>query len=231
MPRTQRLRIYSAHGDATDLRVECPNHEDGVPLEQCLHCEAVVGLKLVDDAAVFLECKVQDDETDDRAAAGVPIAEVMTREVATVSPDTGIETVVWLLLQRGFGGAPVVDETRGLVGIITATDLLRAQTDDISKWGPPTVAEGEFLFDAREMSVRSLSGLTAKDVMTPVVHTLPDRAPLSVAAALMVNAGIHRLPVVSRDDPSLVVGVISSTDVMRWVARSSGYAGANTDEP
>jgi CBS domain-containing protein len=57
--------------------------------------------------------------------------------------------------------------------------------------------------------------------MTPVSVTLPEDACVAQAAAIMAYEGIHRLPVIGASHE--VVGLISSLDVMRWIARRSGY--------
>lgn len=56
--------------------------------------------------------------------ADLPIGEIMTREVVTVSPDTTILEVARLLLQHRIGGVPVVDGAH-IVGMITESDLFR----------------------------------------------------------------------------------------------------------
>jgi CBS domain-containing protein len=52
----------------------------------------------------------------------------MTADPVTVAPDTSIEQAASLLLLKRIGCLPVVQEG-ALVGIITATDLLRALLD------------------------------------------------------------------------------------------------------
>jgi len=52
----------------------------------------------------------------------------MTADPATVSPDTAIEEAASVMLVKRIGCLPVV-QNGGLVGIITATDLLRALLD------------------------------------------------------------------------------------------------------
>ena len=54
----------------------------------------------------------------------LPVSDIMTRDVAAVSPDTPIGELARLLYERKIGGAPVVEEGR-LVGVITESDLLR----------------------------------------------------------------------------------------------------------
>jgi CBS domain-containing protein len=57
--------------------------------------------------------------------------------------------------------------------------------------------------------------------MTPLVFSVPETATLAEASALMAYEGVHRLVVVGPDNA--IVGIISSMDVLRWVARQSGY--------
>jgi len=52
----------------------------------------------------------------------------MTADPVTVSPNTTIEEAASVMLVKRIGCLPVV-ENRGLVGIITTTDLLRALVD------------------------------------------------------------------------------------------------------
>jgi CBS domain-containing protein len=56
--------------------------------------------------------------------ADLPIGEIMTRAVVTVTPDTSITDVAQLLLDHRIGGVPVVEQGR-IVGMITESDLFR----------------------------------------------------------------------------------------------------------
>jgi CBS domain-containing protein len=56
--------------------------------------------------------------------ADLPIGEVMTRTVVTVTPDTPILDVARLLLRHRIGGVPVVEDGR-IIGMITESDLFR----------------------------------------------------------------------------------------------------------
>ena len=54
------------------------------------------------------------------------VAELMTKNVITISPDEPIETAAMLMVDKGIGGMPVVDENRRVVGVITETDIFKA---------------------------------------------------------------------------------------------------------
>ena len=56
--------------------------------------------------------------------ADLPIGEIMTRNVVTVTPDTPILEVARLLLEYRIGGVPVVEDGQ-VVGVITESDLFR----------------------------------------------------------------------------------------------------------
>jgi len=58
-----------------------------------------------------------------------PVKGFMSREVVTVSPDTGVNEIRRIVVERDIGRVPVVDEGR-LVGIVSRTDLLRTVHGD-----------------------------------------------------------------------------------------------------
>jgi predicted transcriptional regulator len=51
--------------------------------------------------------------------------------------------------------------------------------------------------------------------------SLTESASIARAAALMSFEGVHRVVII--DVSGVVVGVLSSLDILRWVAQSSGY--------
>jgi CBS domain-containing protein len=61
-----------------------------------------------------------------------------------------------------------------------------------------------------------LEDTTVEDVMTRRVLTVPMGASLADAAKIMVNAGVHRVPVVSAN--GALVGLVTTSDIVRWVA-------------
>jgi predicted transcriptional regulator len=67
---------------------------------------------------------------------------------------------------------------------------------------------------------KSLLDLTATDLQTRVVVTLPIGMPLRDAARALAEARVHGAPVV--DPAGRCVGVLSVTDVARWAIRMSG---------
>ncbi|WNG45702.1 CBS domain-containing protein [Archangium minus] len=133
------------------------------------------------------------------------VDEVMAREVMSVRPDTSLQTAAELMLELAISGMPVVDEQGQLLGMLSKTDLVRHRLDEE---GEPSVTlpSGQHV----------LEGTTVEDVMTRQVLTVPEGASLAEAAKIMVNAGVHRVPVVNA--AGALVGLVTMSDIVRWVA-------------
>jgi len=54
----------------------------------------------------------------------VRVKEIMVYPVVTISPDTSVAAAAEMMIDKGIGCLPVVDDQK-LIGIITKTDLLR----------------------------------------------------------------------------------------------------------
>jgi CBS domain-containing protein len=116
------------------------------------------------------------------------IKDMLTRDPHVVGPEAMITEAAKMMKQHDIGMLPVCDGQR-LVGSITDRDLtVRA------------VADGR---DPRSTKVG--------DVMTPSVFWCYDDQGIEVAAQLMEEKQIRRLPIVNRD--KRLVGIISLGDL------------------
>jgi CIC family chloride channel protein len=115
----------------------------------------------------------------------VRVRDAMRRNVSTAAPGDSIEDIERRMEVAGVRGVPVVELDR-IVGIFTATDALRAQ-----RLGLTVVAETM----TRELVVAHPDE-TLHDVLTR-----------------MSNARISRLPVVERQRPDCLIGIIGIRDV------------------
>ena len=85
----------------------------------------LVGIVTDRDIRSFLSGPLLSSTEDRETAFNTKVREIMTSEPMTLSPDDDLEEAVQLLIDEKIGGVPVVDETEGLVGIVTYVDLLR----------------------------------------------------------------------------------------------------------
>lgn len=77
------------------------------------------------DAFIFYPPSQERMEADLRKAVAATVDQVMTREPVTVGPDTPLEDVATLMVDRDVSRVPVLDGDR-LVGIVTKSDIVRS---------------------------------------------------------------------------------------------------------
>lgn len=85
----------------------------------------LVGIVTDRDVRSFLSGSLLTNPEASEKALNTRVREIMTTEPLTLSPDDDLQEAVELFIEEKIGGMPVVDETEGLVGIVTYVDLLR----------------------------------------------------------------------------------------------------------
>jgi CBS domain-containing protein len=141
-------------------------------------------------------------------------ADIMTRNVVSVQPETTILQAADLMLQHGISGLPVVQSDGRVVGIVTEGDFLRRSETGTQRKRPRWV---QFLVGPGRLAeeyVRS-SSRRIEDVMTHAVHTIGEDTPVSDVVELMERHRIKRLPVL-RDDK--LVGIVSRANLLHALA-------------
>jgi CBS domain-containing protein len=147
--------------------------------------------------------------------------DVMTTDVISVDPDRTVQSLATLLAERGISGAPVVDTSGHLVGIVSEGDLLhraeigtarRHRVRRRSWWLDHYAADS-----AREY-VKD-HGRTVSDIMSRDVVTVKEDTDLAEVAALLEAKRIKRVPVM-RDGK--IVGIISRANIVRAVGATKG---------
>ena len=168
------------------------------------------------------------------------LRDIMTTDVVSVPPGATLREVAEVLAEREVSGAPVVDEAGRVIGVITATDLVRFESPEapprprregqgrreerqpepppgflVELWAEPGPEVLERFLAARSMEADPLDRHTADEIMTPDIVALPPDAEVHVAAERMLRERVHRVLVM---EDGRLVGVVSSTDVLRAVA-------------
>ena len=127
--------------------------------------------------------------------------DLMTRNVASVSPDHNIRHAIALMLERQVSGLPVIDNDGHLVGMLTEGDLMRRVGA-----GPAQPDRHQ----SPENYVRSHSWRVG-DVMSTDIVSVDPSCPAARMADLMANRGIKRLPVI---DNGRLAGIVSRADLL-----------------
>ena len=122
--------------------------------------------------------------------------DVMIWPVVTVKPQQTVNEVAELFVERRISGAPVVDDSGKLVGIITKGDLMWRAGLWTEKPHPPwfrALANVEML---AEMYAKA-GARTVADVMTHQVVIVSPDASLDEIAGILESKAINRVPVVA----------------------------------
>jgi CIC family chloride channel protein len=122
---------------------------------------------------------------------GVMVGEAMTTEIDTVPADMDLQELDSLFAESHHHGFPVVDEKGILLGVVTLQDLGRAK-------------EQGWLDDRKVRDIATRSVLTA----------FPDE-PMWVALKRLGTRDVGRLPVVDRQHPGRLLGLIRRSDIVR----------------
>ena len=147
-------------------------------------------------------------------------ADIMVREVYTVTADTLIADVAENFQVRNINGAPVVDEAGHLVGIVTEDDLVFGQMgygeEEIAAQ-PGSAAAGGAAGEAPESGLHAVprGPLRVSEIMTTTPIFAAEDTPIEEICGLLWRLRIHRVPIV-RD--GVLTGIISTTDICRIIA-------------
>ena len=121
------------------------------------------------------------------------VARLMSTPVETVTPDTLVEDAAETLLDNDIGSLVVVDDDGQLAGILTTTDFV----DIVAKSRPKAET-------------------TVERYMSTDVVTADAGDSVSDVADVMMERGIHHLPVV--DDDEGVIGMITTKDMAAYLS-------------
>lgn len=168
---------------------------------------------------------------------GTTVADVMQHEVVTVPLDLTVRELSKLLLDHGISGAPVVDERGRSVGVVSATDVMRAASGrDTSAHGGGS--SGGFYRDEERSGgpdgrfVRRIRGddrldhVLVEDVMTPATFSVRPSTSVERLAGILRDLRLHRALVVENGK---LVGIVSSLDILDVLAGDPDGEGSSWD--
>jgi len=148
------------------------------------------------------------------------VKDIMSRDLITVSPETGIVQAARLLLENRINGLPVTDKTEKLVGILCQSDLI-AQQKKLPVPSFFTFLDGLISMSSAkqiEKQVQKIAASTVAEAMTPNPVTVMPDMDIEVVAALMVDKNFHTIPVV---DAGVLVGIVGKEDILRTLMPKS----------
>lgn len=146
--------------------------------------------------------------------------EIMTSPVLTVSPDTPVAQIARSLREKHISGAPVVDDSGKVVGIVTEIDLIKRHARVHFPVYLPFLDSLVFLESPRRYQgdVRRVLGTNAEEIMTGPVRTATPETDVKDIATLMVEERANPIPIL--DETGALVGIVSHTDIIRLVEQA-----------
>jgi CBS domain-containing protein len=159
--------------------------------------------------------------------AELRVSDLMQREVITISRNASVQELAELLQHHSISGVPVVDPHGGVVGVVSASDLVRlaAEQGETPAWCVPEEAQpglsGYFVRGPvssallRRLGESGLDGRLVTDIMMPATFSIRGEATLPELARFLLAAGVHRALVLEHGK---LQGIVTTTDVLRAVA-------------
>jgi predicted transcriptional regulator len=123
------------------------------------------------------------------------------------------------LIDRGFSGAPVVNDAGRPAGVLSQTDILIHDRNNVAFAKP--VPDYYQLADlgtpvgepVSGSQVEAVDRTAVRDVMTPIVFSVPSVSTAREVIAEMLCLNVHRLFVTDCD--GVLIGVIAMSDIVR----------------
>ncbi len=122
------------------------------------------------------------------------VSTCMATDLIKLSPEMEINQAMIVLLEARLSGAPVVDETGGLVGVLSKKDCLKAAVNDAyyQEWGG-----------------------TVADYMSSEVETIDPMMDIVKAAEVFLASRFRRFPVI---EDGRLIGQVSRSDILRGLS-------------
>jgi CBS domain-containing protein len=137
------------------------------------------------------------------------VADAMSGDVITVTPETPLKDAAALLARHSISGLPVVEDG-AVVGVLSEADIVARSTGRQDDGG----ILGMLLGGGR--SEENADATHVRDVMSSPATTIAPGRQVAEAARMMVEHSVNRLPVV---DNSRLVGIVTRADLVRAFVR------------
>lgn len=163
----------------------------------------VLGIVTVIDIMNFLgggdKYNIIEKKYDDNflAAINVPVKEIMTTQVITLSNKASVDDTVKTMLEYQIGAIPIIDASEKLAGIITERDIALSMAG-------------------------ILNDEEVQDYMSTKVFTTTPGTPVESACKIMVRNRLRRIPIVGGEADisnaaKKLLGMVTSSDIIRFL--------------
>ncbi|WP_241557966.1 HPP family protein [Falsirhodobacter deserti] len=140
-------------------------------------------------------------------------ADIMSRDLVTVGPDTPLGEVANLFRDHGFTSLPVVQEGDKFLGVIFQIHLIRRAREDVFRLDRGFGSAMKRLLDSR-----LTTPVRAADIMGTAMPRATTGTPVAALLPMMADGICDAVPVLER---GRIVGIVTRTDMIAALARRS----------
>ena len=147
------------------------------------------------------------------------LTKILSKEVITITPETGIKEIAQLMIHHGLTGLPVVEGNK-VVGIVTEGDLILKKAHLHLPAYIQLLDSFLYLESTKEVErdLNKMLGVKAKEIMTKNPVTIELDATVEELADLMHQKHVNPIPVV---DDGKLVGIVSRSDLVALIAEQN----------
>lgn len=148
-------------------------------------------------------------EATARHFGGLTCADMMSRDLVAIRPETTLRALAALFRQHRFKTLPVTDASGAYVGLINESDLL----DHLRLDEKPAPSAIKALLTRKKPPATSIS--TAGDLIASGVQTAVPETPIAVATGLLADAHQQAVPIINE---GRLAGLVTRSDLIAILA-------------
>jgi CBS domain-containing protein len=145
--------------------------------------------------------------------------DLMTPNLISIGAQATVHEALAALIDKGFSGAPVINNAGRPIGVLSRSDVLRSDREraTYAQQVPEFYEKSELLMPSGErydegFQVEAIDRTEVRELMSPVVFSVTrDTSALETIQAMLARR-VHRLFVT--DASGTLVGVISAFDIL-----------------
>ncbi len=146
-------------------------------------------------------------------------ADIMSRDVVTVSPNDTLQDALTLLVENHVTGLPVINNQDRCVAVISMTDILDYERehandseDGMGRCFDPDTGRWEEI-GLMDFALERTGQVAVSEIMSGDLIFVKPSTPIQDVAESMLKSQVHRILVM--DEEQFLCGIISSFDFVR----------------
>jgi CBS domain-containing protein len=142
--------------------------------------------------------------------------DLMSTNPVSVEGDASVQDAIALMTDRGYSAVPVIDEAGRPIGVLSRTDILVHEREQVRHAQPAgEVESGGRSHKPRHegFSIEVVDPTPVRDIMTPAIFTVEMHTAAAEVVRRILELRVHQMFVVDKQES--LIGVISALDVLR----------------